>query len=301
MAPATFLKDLRDENIWSFAESDVGEAVSRNRELDAHLGKTAALLAASLKAKDDRYVFPISEYARQALIDRLREYPRWVGADWTALSPEDAAIRVAGAVAAKFGDTKEGREARSVFFIALMLLSRAGLESAAAARALARAFDARIEPSARWEGERVRFIGMPRSKLPELRALTQTLVPWIERVDSLSDAVERASASAEAEKASREKAEDEVRVQSARIAELEREAGTLRGRIRALEDELRASQVHGKHQADQTRSSVRGLLEGRVGSFLTAAAEALELEPPRTHIALEQLQAARDAIQEHIK
>src|SRR4051812_28263258 len=61
-----FLKNLRDGDIWRFQEQDCGAALEGHRELDPHFTKTASLLARALKAKDDRHVLPISDFARLA-------------------------------------------------------------------------------------------------------------------------------------------------------------------------------------------------------------------------------------------
>src|SRR5689334_22552297 len=75
---SAFLKNLRDANVWSFSDSDREAAFSRHRELDPKFTKTTSLLAHALRAKDDRHALPVSDFARLALLERLRDYPHWI-------------------------------------------------------------------------------------------------------------------------------------------------------------------------------------------------------------------------------
>jgi hypothetical protein len=298
---AAFLKNLREANVWTFSTEDREDALARHRDLDGKFTRTAGLLAHALKAKDDRHALPVAEFALGALLDRLRDYPHWIGSSWEELTPDERAHRVAAAVGRKFTDAKKGREARNLLATTLLLLTRESLASETAVRATIRALDAHAESTPRWDRERTLFIAGPRSNLSELRTLVQTILPWIERADRSETSLEEAHAATDAERRGRETAEAEMEERAAAIRELELEVQRLRGRLGAVEEELRSSLVHGSHNLDQTRSSVRALLEGRVGALLASANEALELEPPRPHIAREKVTAARDAIQEQLK
>ena len=298
---STFLKHLRDAGVWSFADDDRAAAIGRHRELDPRFTKTATLLANSLRAKDERHVLPVSEVARLALLDRLRDYPHWLGTEWDELSPEQRAFRVADAVSRKFTDAKKGREAQNLLSTALLLLSQDSLDSETALRATVRALDARAEVTPRWNRERVLFVAGPRSKLPELRLALQTVLPWMEKADASEMALAEAVAAVEVERRRSETAESNVRSGSEQIRALEAERESLESRIADLEDELRSSHVLGSHSLDQTRSSARAFLEGRVLGLLTTATEALDLDPPRPHIAREKLDVVREAIEEQLK
>lgn len=298
---AGFLKSLREAGIWSFGPEDRSEALGRHRELDPRFTKTASLLAQSLKAKDDRHVLPISDVAREALLERLRDYPRWIGTRWEDLSTDQRALKVADAVSGRFADAKQGREAQNLLATSLLLLSRESLQSEVALRATARALDARAEATPRWNTERVRFVAGPRSKLPELRVVLQTVLPWIERADAAEARLDSAIAATERERTRAESAEARVRERMQEINELQEERDRLNRRIAELDEDLRSSRVHGSHNLDRNRSANRAFLEGRLLGLLQTAVEALDLEPPRPHIAKEKLDVAREAIEEQLR
>jgi hypothetical protein len=298
---AGFLKNLREAEIWSFAPPDREEALARHRELDPRFTKTASLLAQSLKAKDERHVLPVSEMAREALLERLRDFPRWIGTSWDELSPAQRAVKVADAVSSRFSDSKKGREAQNLLATALLLLGQESLDSEVALRATARALEARAEDTPRWNRERVRFVAGPRAKLPELRVLLQTVLPWIERADAAEAELERAHAAREQEQRRVEAAEATARERAQEISKLEAERDALTQRIEELEDDLQSSRVHGSHNLDRARASSRAFLEGRLLGLLQTAVDALDVEPPRPHIAKEKLEVAREAIEEQMK
>ena len=76
------------------------------------------------------------------------------------------------------------------------------------------------------------------------------------------------------------------------------ESEHLKLRIGELEEELRSNLVHGTHTLDLTRSSARAFLQGRLLGLLKRTSEALDLDPPRIHIAQEKLEIAREAIED---
>jgi hypothetical protein len=297
----SFLKHLREAEVWSFDDRDREEALRRHRELDPRFTKTASLLAQSFKAKDERHVFPVSEIAREALVGRLGDYPHWIGTQWDELAPDQRAIKVADAVRQRFTDPKKGREAQNVFATALLLLGQESLEFETALRATARALEARAEATPRWNRERVRFVAGPRSKVAELRLLIQTVLPWLERADANESALEEARLDADRERRRGESAEAAVTARDEDVRRLETEVANLARRIEELDEELKSSRVHGSHSLDRTRSASRAFLEGRLLSLLQTAVEALELDPPRPHIAREKLDVAREAIEEQLR
>lgn len=182
-----------------------------------------------------------------------------------------------------------------------MLLAQDSLESETALRATTRALDARAETTPRWERERVLFIAGPRSRVPELRLALQTVLPWLQKADAFEAHLAEANAETEKERRRSEGAETQLQDRDEKIEELEAEGETLRRRIADLEDELRSSVVHGSHNLDRTRSSARGFLQGRLLGLLKTATEALDLDPPRPHVAKEKLDVAREAIEEQLK
>jgi phage-related minor tail protein len=224
-----------------------------------------------------------------------------LGNDWYALEVDDRAGRVADAVGRRFSDPRRGREAQNLFSATLLLLAQDGLSAETAYRATARALDARPETTPRAERDRVTLLAGPRAKASELRGLVQSVLPWIARSDAAEQALEQAERRAASERDHRLELDATLADRDRQIAELTREMASLGERIKGLEEDLRSHAVHGSHDLDQVRSGARAFLDSRLRDLLDTAHEALELDPPRPHIAKEKLEIAREAIEEQVR
>jgi hypothetical protein len=132
-----------------------------------------------------------------------------------------------------------------------------------------------------------------------LRELLEMLQPWMETLQEASHdreiAEKRAQEMARDAAMARQEAED----RALEINSLRNQLEAARQETAQLNDELRDSKVIAEGDLVDVRGGSASAL-GRISTKLEMAAEAAELEPPRTNVLRRMLAEAREALSEHI-
>jgi hypothetical protein len=285
--PATFLKDLREAEVWSFEAEDVETALASHADRDKDFGRTVQLVAAALKERDARFATVAVEFAERAIRRRFRDNPYAIGVDLgDAPTVEEALARTVRVLAPRLRETKRRTESTNLLLGKVLCLNHAGgLPADTAMDTLVAALG---PEAASRSGDTLRSkLVWLASQPKDVRNVIELLAPWARSTGDLAMEADRLRGSLESERDARRAADAEVVRLSAQLADLEKTLTQARNEIERLEEAARAVGLHADHDVKSARARVAGQLDGQLRDLVTTVDEALSVDPPRVDVARE--------------